>query len=80
MRVAGLALALAILALPVQGEVGNAPGPEFQIEFSNPGLTPAHWTLTCIPMEAGISVRNGGRAGGRFGWKSREDRSSRCGS
>ena len=53
MRVAGLALALAILALPVQGEVGNAPGPEFQIEFSNPGLTPAHWTLTLHPDGSG---------------------------
>jgi hypothetical protein len=44
---------LAVLALPVRGEVGNAPGPEFQIEYSNPGLTPAHWTLMLHPDGSG---------------------------
>jgi hypothetical protein len=40
-----LALPLAICALPAYSEAG----PVFQVDFSNPGLSPSHWTLTLHP-------------------------------
>jgi hypothetical protein len=33
------------LSLPVRGETG----PVLQVEYSNPGLSPSHWTLTIHP-------------------------------
>ncbi len=47
--VAGLALAL--LGLPALGRGDNAP--EFQVDYSNPGLTPSHWILTLHPDGSG---------------------------
>jgi hypothetical protein len=44
-----LVLAAAICALPAHGEAG----PVFQVDFSNPGLTPSHWTLTLHPDGSG---------------------------
>ncbi len=41
MRWMGLALASAALALPAQGDRSSV----LKVEFSNPGLTPAQWTL-----------------------------------
>jgi hypothetical protein len=49
MRAAVLVLAATALALPVPGETG----PVFQIEYSNPGLSPSHWTLTIHPDGSG---------------------------
>jgi len=42
MRAVLLALAVAICSLPAHSEAG----PVFQIDFSNPGLSSSHWTLT----------------------------------
>jgi hypothetical protein len=39
---AAAALAWAALALPSQGETGA----QVQVDYSNPGLSPAHWALT----------------------------------
>jgi len=44
-----LALAVAICALPARGEAG----PVFEVDFSNPGLVPSHWTLTLHPDGSG---------------------------
>jgi hypothetical protein len=41
MKWLGLALASAVLALPAQGDRSSV----LKVEFSNPGLTPAKWTL-----------------------------------
>ena len=41
MKWLGLALASAVLALPAQGNRSSV----LKVEFSNPGLTPAQWTL-----------------------------------
>jgi hypothetical protein len=41
MKWLGLALASVVLALPAQGELGSV----LKVDFSNPGLTPATWTL-----------------------------------
>ena len=41
-----LIFGLALAALPALGELGTASSPVFQVEFSNPGLSPSHWTLT----------------------------------
>jgi hypothetical protein len=49
MRAGLLMYAAALLALQVCAE----PGPVFQVDFSNPGLTPAHWTLTLHPDGSG---------------------------
>jgi hypothetical protein len=49
MRAAWLALAIGALALPVCAE----PGPVFQIDYSNPGLSPSHWTMTLHPDGSG---------------------------
>jgi hypothetical protein len=48
-----LALALAALGLPLRGEVGSAAEPLFQVDYSNPGLIPASWTLTLHPDGSG---------------------------
>jgi hypothetical protein len=53
MRAVWLALALAALALPGQGEVGADAGAVFQVDFSHPGLSPSHWTLTIRPDGSG---------------------------
>ena len=42
MRTATLALVLLALALPALGDAG----PSVEMDYSNPGLTPAHWVLT----------------------------------
>jgi len=62
MRVGVLLWAAVLVALPVWAE----PGPLFQVEFSNPGLTPAHWTLTLHPDGSGHfrSERGGATADG----------------
>lgn len=49
MRAILLALAVVLCALPAYGEAG----PVFQVDFSNPGLTPSHWTLTLHPDGSG---------------------------
>jgi hypothetical protein len=41
MKWLGLALASVVLALPAQGDSGSV----LKMDFSNPGLTPAKWTL-----------------------------------
>jgi hypothetical protein len=43
------ALAFAVLALPSLGQ----PGPVVQVDFSNPGLSPSHWTLVLHPDGSG---------------------------
>ena len=53
MRGVSLALVLAALALPLWGQVGSAAEPLFQVDFSNPGLSPPHWTLTIRPDGSG---------------------------
>jgi len=40
-----LAVCLPVLSLPALG----AAGPVVELDFSNPGLTPAHWVLTISP-------------------------------
>jgi hypothetical protein len=50
MRVLVLALAAAILALPTNGEVAASV---FQVDFSNPNLIPAKWTLVLHPDGSG---------------------------
>lgn len=44
-----LALPVVIGALPAHSEVDSV----FQVDFSNPGLTPSHWTLTLHPDGSG---------------------------
>jgi len=40
----------AALAVAVFAPLGwSAPGPVVQLDFSNPGLSPSHWTLTIYP-------------------------------
>ena len=46
-------LAIAALALPVWTVGQNAATPVFQAEYTNPGLTPSHWTLTIHPDGSG---------------------------
>jgi len=45
MKATVLVMALAMLALPLRSETG----PVLQVEYSNPGLSPSHWTLTIHP-------------------------------
>jgi hypothetical protein len=45
MRAAFLALAALAMAMPAVGE----PGPVLEMDYSNPGLTPAHWILKLSP-------------------------------
>ena len=50
---AWLLVAASALSLPVRTAGQNAATPVFQVEFSNPGLTPSHWTLTIHPDGSG---------------------------
>jgi hypothetical protein len=49
MRTGLLALVMAMLALPACSQ----SDPVFQIDFSNPALSPSHWTLTVHPDGSG---------------------------
>jgi hypothetical protein len=53
----GAALLAAILAVaapvPVNGQTSPAPDPTFQLDFSDPGLSPSQWTLTLRPDGTG---------------------------
>jgi hypothetical protein len=49
MRAALLALAALTMAMPALGEAG----PVLEMDYSNPGLTPAHWILTLSPDGSG---------------------------
>ena len=51
LRALGWWLALALAGLPARGWTAEAP--EFQVDYSNPGLTPSHWTLTLHPDGSG---------------------------
>ncbi len=44
-------LALGLAGLPARAGAANAP--EFQVDYSNPGLSPSHWTLTLHPDGSG---------------------------
>jgi len=46
-------LAMAALALPLWSAAQNTATPVFQAEYTNPGLTPSHWTLTIHPDGSG---------------------------
>jgi hypothetical protein len=66
MRAVWLALAVAALALPARGAAGTAAGPVVQVDYSNPGLSPSHWTLTLHPNGSGHfhSERGSAKAAG----------------
>lgn len=49
MRALALALFAVLLALPARGEAG----PVLRVDFSNPSLTPSHWTLVLHPDGSG---------------------------
>jgi hypothetical protein len=51
-------LALMAFALQTHGE----PGAVFQVDYSNPGLTPSHWVLTLYPDGSGHFSAEGGKA------------------
>jgi hypothetical protein len=51
----GLAVALLAVAAPVAayGQAPSAADPRFQLDFSDPGLSPSQWTLTLRPDGTG---------------------------
>jgi hypothetical protein len=60
-------LALALAGSPARSGAENAP--EFQLDYSNPGLSPSHWILTLHPDGSGHfhSDRRGAAPGGTGG-------------
>lgn len=58
MRVLGVAIAAMLLALPVMAE----GGPEFRVEFRNPEMMPATWSLVLRPDGSGHFHSNRGTA------------------
>ena len=58
MRLFGLAVLAAFLALPVLAE----EGPEFRVDFRNPEMTPASWSLVLHPDGSGHFHSNRGTA------------------
>jgi hypothetical protein len=46
-------LELAVGFPPAYAESGSAPDPVFRMDFSHPGLSPSHWTLTIHPNGSG---------------------------
>ncbi|MGA3132573.1 MAG: hypothetical protein ABSD59_17350 [Terracidiphilus sp.] len=65
LRVSWLAVALVALAAPIAAN-GQTPAadPVFQVDFSNPGLSPAQWTLTLRPDGSGHFRSQVGKATG----------------
>ncbi len=55
MRTSRLAVLAAALILPASGGAAMAADsdPVFQVDFSNPSLSPSHWTLTLHPDGSG---------------------------
>lgn len=53
MRAAWLPVVLALMALPVLAQSPTVAGPVFQADFSDPDLSPTHWTLTLHPDGSG---------------------------
>jgi len=49
MKWAWLLAAMPVLALSAPAQVANTNGPVIQVEFSNPDLSPSHWTLIIHP-------------------------------
>jgi len=52
-RAVWLVVAIAALGLQARGQAANVGEPLFQVDFSNPGLSPSHWTLTIHPDGSG---------------------------
>jgi hypothetical protein len=52
-RATWLALGIAALGLPMSGQAAYVAEPVFQLDFSNPGLSPSHWTLAIHPDGSG---------------------------
>jgi hypothetical protein len=48
-----LLAAMSALMLTAPGQVANTNGPVIQVEFSNPDLSPSHWTLIMHPDGSG---------------------------
>jgi hypothetical protein len=57
-------LALAVAALTPMGWAQSSP--VFQADFSNPGLTPSHWTMTLYPDGSGHFRADSGVPGSGF--------------
>jgi hypothetical protein len=55
-------LALALLPLAAHGQAPAAAEPAFQMDFSNPGLSPAQWTLTLRADGTGHFRSSAGKA------------------
>ncbi|MGA3047967.1 MAG: hypothetical protein ABSD67_15155 [Terracidiphilus sp.] len=53
MRPKWLPAILVALALPALGQAASQTGPVFQVDFSNPDLSPKHWTLILHPDGSG---------------------------
>jgi hypothetical protein len=53
MKVAGLFVIATVLTLHAGSEPGSVIGPVFRVDFTNPGLSPPHWTLTIRPDGSG---------------------------
>jgi hypothetical protein len=53
MRRSALALWLALALAGLPASSGAEDAPEFQVDYSNPGLTPPHWILTLHPDGSG---------------------------
>ena len=61
-RTIWLALGIAALGLTARGQAGNMIGPVFRVDYSNPGLSPPHWTLTIHPDGSGHFQTDSGAA------------------
>jgi hypothetical protein len=48
-----LVLAFILAAIPALADPNPVAGPVVQLDYSNPGLTPAHWVLTLSPDGTG---------------------------
>jgi hypothetical protein len=55
-------LAAAFLTFAAYGQAPAADDPRFQLDFSNPGLSPAQWTLTLRPDGSGHFRSQAGKA------------------
>jgi hypothetical protein len=55
-------LAVAILAVAAHGQAPAAADPTFQLDFSDPGLSPSQWTITLRPDGSGHFRSRAGKA------------------
>jgi hypothetical protein len=64
MRLAWVGLVAAVVVMSANGAAGQTKTETFEMNYSNPGITPSHWTLILYPDGSGHFSSHGGEMAG----------------